>query len=401
MTSIIDSPVHESPSATRRERKRATDRKSQRNHRERQRAYIKDLERTVAALNSASTGDERLAALLAENEAFRKKCGALLSQLTRIRTIASETDPQPSTQISDTAHQITTTEHQYAICADDGMRLLEAPGDELLPDTSNEHEQNPDRNEDIGTFMDNDLVLQVADCLDLPDALQLLDSGPLLEPTAPLAAHPFCEESALLAPCPSLPRFSRPQGSADKTLQAMIEEARSEHEAGRFDTSTPSLKRLLSNAPADILSFRLFHYINSYGPMPMHWMLATFWVQYLYLRWHVLQTAEAHAAVPYFMRPTALEYTIPHRICISMLVWPDVRQALIRDALTVDPEPICISLLQSLPTDWASPHGINGDMLCTMDVHHMIEVQSVQFDFWKVGPTFVQMYPQYRHCDLN
>lgn len=80
------------------------------------------------------------------------------------------------------------------------------------------------------------------------------------------------------------PRYSRPSCHSDTTVINMIEEARHEHQQGRFDLTRPTLRRILSDLPVDCLSFRLFHFISAYGAMPMHNFLATFWVQYLFLR---------------------------------------------------------------------------------------------------------------------
>lgn len=82
----------------------------------------------------------------------------------------------------------------------------------------------------------------------------------------------------------TFPKFSPPVGVADRKLMTYLQEARTEHMNGHFETSKPSLRSLLSDPPPDVLAFRLFHFISSYGAMPLHNMLATYWCQYLYLR---------------------------------------------------------------------------------------------------------------------
>jgi hypothetical protein len=100
------------------------------------------------------------------------------------------------------------------------------------------------------------------------------------------------------------------------------------------------------------------------------------------------------------MRPTSLECAIPHRISISMIVWPDIRQSLIRDALSVNPEDVGVELLKSLPASWTSS-SMTGDMIASMDVYTMIEKQASQQEFWKVGPNFLHAYPQYKNCTIG
>lgn len=81
-----------------------------------------------------------------------------------------------------------------------------------------------------------------------------------------------------------LPNYEPPCTYREFVYHDMIQEAEREYKAGRFDTSRPSLGRLLAKDPVDVLSFRLFHYMSTWGPLPMHLYLAVFWVHYLYLR---------------------------------------------------------------------------------------------------------------------
>lgn len=274
-------PAHdaESTSAMRRARKRATDRKSQRNHRERQRAYVRELERTVAALNSSVSTDERVAALLAENAKFRKRCEVLASQLNRIRAVAAETHERTTSEPS--TEPAAGTPSLPPFDALDGV--IDLSGDcgnaaynedavdnaDMVPPLS--LDSAPDCSGGAVDFF-TDAVLFDLDAQDTPEVSNV--------PTEPL----FQTDLTLFPEAsPGLPRYSPPQGP-DRMIWAMLEEARTEHLAGKFDTSEPSLRRLLADGPVDALSFRLLQYIKAYGAMPMHWLLATFWVQYLFLR---------------------------------------------------------------------------------------------------------------------
>lgn len=84
-----------------------------------------------------------------------------------------------------------------------------------------------------------------------------------------------------------------------------------------------------------------------------------------------------------------------------MLVWPDLRHVLIRDALDVDPIDVSLTVLNNLPTHWPHSFAMTGDALSIMDVYKMIELQSTRLDFWKVGPGFLNTYPQYKCCNLG
>lgn len=81
-----------------------------------------------------------------------------------------------------------------------------------------------------------------------------------------------------------LPNCKLPCTYREEVYFDMVHEARIEHKAGRFNTAEPSLTRVLAKDPVDVLSFRLFHYMVTWGGLPLHLFLAVFWVHYLYLR---------------------------------------------------------------------------------------------------------------------
>jgi hypothetical protein len=99
------------------------------------------------------------------------------------------------------------------------------------------------------------------------------------------------DASGLFRPCQgawsenTFPNMSAPQCTADTFVVNALDEARREHKQGRFATNEHvNMRQVLSSPPIDCLAFRLFNFICNYGQMPLHVMLSTFWIQYLYLR---------------------------------------------------------------------------------------------------------------------
>ncbi|KAL2686707.1 hypothetical protein Neosp_004248 [[Neocosmospora] mangrovei] len=95
----LDSPpeVQEPPQdEVRRARKRATDRKSQRQHRERQRTYIRQLEGTIETLKTslAQSNNGQVSTLLEEQERLRARCKQLETTILRIGGLASSVSEQ-------------------------------------------------------------------------------------------------------------------------------------------------------------------------------------------------------------------------------------------------------------------------------------------------------------------
>lgn len=126
------------------------------------------------------------------------------------------------------------------------------------------------------------LDLDTYDPPDLLTAMQEEREGP--EPDLSLKSISASQSLLKNAKSVCFPRYGPSKCHADMQVLSMVEEARREHQLGRFDLSRPTLRRLISNLPVDCLSFRLFHYINGYGPVPLQNFLAIFWVQYLFLR---------------------------------------------------------------------------------------------------------------------
>ncbi|KPI42814.1 uncharacterized protein AB675_1782 [Cyphellophora attinorum] len=210
---------------------------------------------------------------------------------------------------------------------------------------------------------------------------------PFLGPPATDSSHPSL----------TFPRYCSPVSYSDKHVCSFIEEGRRELQQGHFEARTaPTLKRLLSDPPFDCLSFRLLQFIKRYGAVPLQNLLFTFWVQYLFLRWQILGTSESYYQMPVFMRPSALECIVPHRPFIGMLVWPNLRQALIRDTNDVDAELIGTHLFENLSRNWAHDETAFPEIKPgTMDLFDLIQQQACTLDVWKVNPAFFSVYPQY------
>jgi hypothetical protein len=76
-------------------RKRETDRRAQRGHRKRHKAYVQELENEIRTLKNQHTCDERVASLQRENERLRGLCNKLHSHLEKVRlAVAADEDEQ-------------------------------------------------------------------------------------------------------------------------------------------------------------------------------------------------------------------------------------------------------------------------------------------------------------------
>lgn len=306
----------------RRARKRATDRQSQRDHRERQRIYIKQLEETVQFYKDAFSGDDSsdLAALLKEQERLQARCKSLEAALARIKSLASSvhagddvcgSDPDPQNLFARNPQQASVSTSPSAEFDSSGpsgglplagqpvsgagvMDVAELPPHEMdyfdlscdrtaVFNTAMPLVNQEERVEELGAGDDLDRCIAgivdgtATDLSLVPDSVAM--RTPLL--TDPALPTDFGGD---LPTHPSFPRLCHSMGKWDEILLSMVEEARLQHRRGQFDTSEPSLRSLLSDKSTDILAYRLFHHISYYQSIPLHLLLSIFWVQYLFLR---------------------------------------------------------------------------------------------------------------------
>jgi hypothetical protein len=234
----------------RRARKRATDRKAQKGHRERREAYVKQLESSIKTLTEQQTTDDRIKALLEENNILKEEQSRLRSRLRRVHSLTAACEPNADGETNLESHMKSPPLRATADVhgSEDGFGDIAAA--QVFYETGGVYTNLADISDDH----------QVVDPFDGLDGSQSIEHI-------------------------SLPRYCQPiLGTADKILETFLEEALVEHRESRFDTSEPTLSSLLSDPPKTVLAFRLFNFISSADPMPLHIFLSVFWVQYLLLR---------------------------------------------------------------------------------------------------------------------
>ena len=352
LTQIIPIPnsIESDKEKARRARKRVTDRKSQKHHRERQRAYIQELEETVQSYKQscAQDGGANVTALLEENEKLRERCQILNNVVSKIRDLIGDTNilrrvsvegeihPPSSAQTPPASEQDSALpegmDNNFELLIEEStaqspLKDVSIPEpscvsvetytvpdfleefDDLItaangtpPHASNvqapqstsvfPHFVHPAgapgglqegdhvEDQDLGRCIDA-LMGGTAMSLDLiPMSLTMRD--PLLTRLAARQISMVTDNEPMTHM--ELPITTESSEPWDKILQRMIDEARVEHSLGRYPTTRPSLRSVLSRDVSDILASRLYHYLGGYGPLPMHIFISIFWVQFLYLR---------------------------------------------------------------------------------------------------------------------
>ncbi|KEF61459.1 uncharacterized protein A1O9_03025 [Exophiala aquamarina CBS 119918] len=446
---------------SRKARKRATDRRAQQHHRQRRKAYVKQLEDTVKDLSDRHSSEERIATLLEEQKRLRERCAKLTRILDAVRAVldrdeASAAAGRLSESLGSSRYNldaeclqiqghsvvepwqdiIDPVEHTQGVHEKDDGNCYEALDSYLErvfdyrkhdgSHTAFVHDGEMPSSIPSGNTAGSNVEMSMDACVTetidftgtMADSMAFVshnESAPVTVWTD-LISEDSTQNTSALSVIPAswnlllssssqlsflnFPKCASPAGRGDLFLMNLLTEARREHMNGMFTRCKPTLNKLLADPPPDVVAYRLFQFITSYGSMPMHLLLAIFWVQYLLVRWLVMGSREAYGMVPVFMRPSELECRKPHRLYISMLVWPKLREALIEDDTPdADPEAIGIAALQSLPQNWSST-GIHG-ILSGNDVLGTIEQQAQTTVFWSLDDQFTRKYPRYSNAGFT
>jgi regulator of replication initiation timing len=316
----------------RRARKRATDRKAQKCHRERREAYVKQLESSIKTMTEQQTTDDRIKALLEENTILKEEQSRLRARLRRVHALTAVCEPNADgeTNLESQTKSLppraiagvhesedgfggiataqlfyeiegvsanladTSDDHQFVDTFDglDGSQPIEQSvssnslsideyfGTALSDVTAGQHRKDSTHRQvdPVSTSSETTLVQQ-----ELSPSLWALMTSNVSDDSLLCTNSQEVPHDPLLEHV-NLPRYCPPVGAADKMLETFLAEARAEHRESRFDTSEPTLSSLLSDPPKTVLAFRLFNFISGAGPMPLHIFLSVFWVQYLLLR---------------------------------------------------------------------------------------------------------------------
>lgn len=123
--------------------------------------------------------------------------------------------------------------------------------------------------------------------------------------------------------------------------------------------------------------------------------LAAMWLICNLVRWRLCPTQESFAALPGFLRPTELQLTIPHPIWVDVIVWPAVRDRLIREFDYSRFEGFRHSLGSSISIGWTA--GIAEclsltDALDECSVSAEFELHLRDFSNWTVDAAFTREY---------
>ncbi|KAK7416233.1 hypothetical protein QQZ08_012084 [Neonectria magnoliae] len=130
----------------------------------------------------------------------------------------------------------------------------------------------------------------------------------------------------------SIPPLLAPTTQLDQVILDTTETLRL-HTPRRASTHFPSISSLLNPTTAQPSCDISAAAAAQVGRSPVASLLARVGFMYVLshlLRWYVCRTKESYDQLPHFIRPTLLQRTVPHPPWIDVIVWPQVRDAIIK-----------------------------------------------------------------------
>ncbi|OAQ96118.1 hypothetical protein LLEC1_05286 [Akanthomyces lecanii] len=177
----------------------------------------------------------------------------------------------------------------------------------------------------------------------------------------------------------ALPRFIVQMG-ADATLQ-------------RFCPPHPKIIDILYGGSENPLANLIVNECSKEPLLPPERLAANL-ALYKYCRWLIWPSEESFACLPEYMHPTALQLTVEHQWCIDLVLWPKLRESMIRNQSRIDMDAaiglfLCsLRIRGSFNTNFISRQN-NGDLEISSDFYSRFTDPA----HWGLLSTFWAEYP--------
>lgn len=162
---------------------------------------------------------------------------------------------------------------------------------------------------------------------------------------------------------------------------------------------TPKISSLLlleneSNPIVEVLG----HLIKRCRPPLLADSIAVYLVMYRLFRWRVNPIPETYKGVPPFYRPSILQRSRPHPICIDFIAWPGLRETLITNFGSIEKLSFTKRIANAITVEWPHDQEVliadpEGDLM----VNPLFEEHIGRYSNWKMRRWWAEEYPHLSH----
>ncbi|KAE8381846.1 hypothetical protein BDV26DRAFT_289052 [Aspergillus bertholletiae] len=126
--------------------------------------------------------------------------------------------------------------------------------------------------------------------------------------------------------------------------------------------------------------------------------LAIYVIMYRLLRWRVYPVLETFQDVPSWYRPSKLQRTQLHPICIDFLAWPGLRESLIMDFASLDKPSFSRLTTSAITVHWPSDQDvIVKDIAGDWALNPLFEKHIYTYSNWKLKRRWAEQFPHLVH----
>ncbi|KAK6501596.1 hypothetical protein TWF481_009431 [Arthrobotrys musiformis] len=125
--------------------------------------------------------------------------------------------------------------------------------------------------------------------------------------------------------------------------------------------------------------------------------VATYFIIYRLLRWRICPTPETYYDLPEWYRPSELQKTWPHPLCIDLLAWPKLRDGIIPVYEQLDKLRLSRDIMESITVGWpeTEPLLVKDFRNNTAVLNPKFEEHIWKFSNWRMGPLWALRQPRF------
>lgn len=121
--------------------------------------------------------------------------------------------------------------------------------------------------------------------------------------------------------------------------------------------------------------------------------LASGWLVYVYTKWRLFPTEERYLRIPAFLRPSTTQLTIPHWPMLDNIVFPHLRDNLIKKGPNVDLDPIFMAIATNCVLDYPKDHEyLRPNQEGTLEITPDFYAAFSRLESWSLAETFYVQY---------
>lgn len=114
------------------------------------------------------------------------------------------------------------------------------------------------------------------------------------------------------------------------------------------------------------------------------------------MQWRIYPVSETYKDVPAWYRPSYLQKTRPHPLCIDLLAWPDLRDRLVADSFNYDHPGFANDIACGMSVEWPEDRTVLVKARGSHSIYLAPSFEAHIWDYsnWKMSRAWAEKYPR-------